>query len=299
MRDQGVVPMSAGRAEPATLYACRRYLIHHRHEPDECGVVFASFQGHESPLRHRATLASCASAGTRSGGTVEAMNERDALAMLPPYVAQRTTVIESGRWHHSTRSPTARRGDPRRPGGRRARPDAVRLAERPARAARPADRRGRRARRGRGDRAAARRSRRARSTSTATRRGRGPRGDRGPRRLRRVRGHAAAPRCSPPRRPARGRAAAHPRRGRERPRRSRTWSTGRPQATALASSVLPLVLAGILTGVAGRARWCGGAAPRRAVVAGSVLTGCPRADRAELARRRRGRLGRPTARCSA
>jgi hypothetical protein len=25
-----------------------RYLLHHRHEPEECGVVFASFKGHHS-----------------------------------------------------------------------------------------------------------------------------------------------------------------------------------------------------------------------------------------------------------
>jgi ketosteroid isomerase-like protein len=40
-----------------------RYLLHHRHEPDECGVVFAPFKGHHSPLRHRPTLASCRSGG--------------------------------------------------------------------------------------------------------------------------------------------------------------------------------------------------------------------------------------------
>jgi uncharacterized membrane protein YraQ (UPF0718 family) len=30
-----------------------RHLLHHRHEPDECGVVFASFKGHHSPLVRR------------------------------------------------------------------------------------------------------------------------------------------------------------------------------------------------------------------------------------------------------
>jgi hypothetical protein len=40
-----------------------RYLRHHRHEPGECGVVFASFKGHQRPLRHRAALASCHSGG--------------------------------------------------------------------------------------------------------------------------------------------------------------------------------------------------------------------------------------------
>jgi hypothetical protein len=40
-----------------------RYLLHHRHQPGECGVVFASFKGHDSPLRHRPTLASCSTGG--------------------------------------------------------------------------------------------------------------------------------------------------------------------------------------------------------------------------------------------
>ncbi len=43
---------------------------------DECGVVFASFKGHESPLRHRATLASCRSGGHAIWWTVEADERR-------------------------------------------------------------------------------------------------------------------------------------------------------------------------------------------------------------------------------
>ena len=70
-----------------------RFLLEHRHEPQECGVVFASFKGHDSPLRHQATLASCRSGGHAIWWTVEALTERDALGMLPPYVAARTTVI--------------------------------------------------------------------------------------------------------------------------------------------------------------------------------------------------------------
>jgi hypothetical protein len=69
-----------------------RYLLHHRHEPDECGVVFASFKGHGSPLRHRSTLASCRSGGHAIWWTVEAASEQDALAQLPVYVAERTTA---------------------------------------------------------------------------------------------------------------------------------------------------------------------------------------------------------------
>jgi hypothetical protein len=66
------------------------YLLHHRHEPHECGVVFASFRGHQSPLRHRSTLASCRSGGHAIWWTVEAATEEDALGLLPFYVAERT-----------------------------------------------------------------------------------------------------------------------------------------------------------------------------------------------------------------
>jgi hypothetical protein len=69
-----------------------RYLLQHRHEPHECGVVFASFKGHESPLRHQATLASCRSGGHAIWWSVEARSEADALELLPYYVAARTTV---------------------------------------------------------------------------------------------------------------------------------------------------------------------------------------------------------------
>jgi hypothetical protein len=68
------------------------YLLHHRHEPNECGVVFAAFRGHQSPLRHRATLASCRSGGHAIWWTVQADSENDALALLPFYVAERTTA---------------------------------------------------------------------------------------------------------------------------------------------------------------------------------------------------------------
>lgn len=69
-----------------------RYLLQHRHEPHECGVVFASFKGLASPLRHRPTLASCRSGGHAIWWTVDADTEEEALGLLPYYVAKRTTV---------------------------------------------------------------------------------------------------------------------------------------------------------------------------------------------------------------
>lgn len=69
-----------------------RYLLEHHHAPEECGVVFASFKGHGSPLRHQMTLASCRSGGHAVWWTVDAASELDALDLLPKYVAARTTV---------------------------------------------------------------------------------------------------------------------------------------------------------------------------------------------------------------
>jgi hypothetical protein len=68
------------------------YLLHHRHTPDECGVVFASFKGRQSPLRHQATLATCRSGGHEIWWAVDAESEKDALGLLPYYVAERTTI---------------------------------------------------------------------------------------------------------------------------------------------------------------------------------------------------------------
>lgn len=70
------------------------FLLHHRHEPGQCGVVFASFRGHDSPLRHRATLASCAFGGHAIWWEVEAASEHEALGLLPFYVAERATATK-------------------------------------------------------------------------------------------------------------------------------------------------------------------------------------------------------------
>ena len=70
-----------------------RYLLQHRHAAEECGVVFASFKGSDSPLRHQATLASCRSGGHAIWWTVETASEQDALRLLPFFVAERTTIV--------------------------------------------------------------------------------------------------------------------------------------------------------------------------------------------------------------
>jgi hypothetical protein len=66
-----------------------RFLIEHRHEARECGVVFAAFSGHRSPLRHQSTLASCKFGNHAIWWSVVADGEAEALALLPAYVAER------------------------------------------------------------------------------------------------------------------------------------------------------------------------------------------------------------------
>ena len=84
--------MDVGPAARCQARSMPRFVLHHRHEAHECGVVFSSFKGHKSPLRRRPTLASCRSGGHAIWWTVEAASEADAIGLLPPYVAERTTA---------------------------------------------------------------------------------------------------------------------------------------------------------------------------------------------------------------
>ena len=54
--------------------------------------MFASFKGHQSPLRHQAALASCRFGGHQIWWAIDAVSEEDGLRLLPFYVAERTTI---------------------------------------------------------------------------------------------------------------------------------------------------------------------------------------------------------------
>ncbi len=83
--------MIRGRVN-GSLCAMPRFLLHHRHEPHECGVAFAAFRGHASPLRHQAALASCLAGGHAIWWSVEAAGPDEALALLPFFIAERATA---------------------------------------------------------------------------------------------------------------------------------------------------------------------------------------------------------------
>ena len=69
------------------------FLLHHRHEAGKCGVAYAAFKGHSSPLRRAHAVSSCAAGGHELWWVVEAASAADALDLLPHYVAERSTVV--------------------------------------------------------------------------------------------------------------------------------------------------------------------------------------------------------------
>lgn len=70
------------------------FLLHHQHQPHECAAAFAAWQGFDSPLRHRTARSSCLTGGHGVWWTVEAADRAGALALLPRFVATRTTPIQ-------------------------------------------------------------------------------------------------------------------------------------------------------------------------------------------------------------
>ena len=71
----------------------KRFLLHNRHRPEECGVTFAAFKGHSSPLRRHETASSCLTGGHEIWWLVDADTTDAALALLPRYVAERSAAI--------------------------------------------------------------------------------------------------------------------------------------------------------------------------------------------------------------
>ena len=68
------------------------FVLSHHHQPEECRFAFAAWKGFDSPLRHQPTVASCIEGTHHTWWQVQASDAAAALAQLPPYVAERTTV---------------------------------------------------------------------------------------------------------------------------------------------------------------------------------------------------------------
>ena len=74
-----------------------RFLLHHRHEPHECGVAFAAWKGHDSALRGQDTFGTCRAGGHEIWWLVDADTAEEALDLVPYFIAQRTTVARIDR----------------------------------------------------------------------------------------------------------------------------------------------------------------------------------------------------------
>jgi hypothetical protein len=85
----------------------KTFVLVHGHAPAECRVAYAAWSGFSSPLRGRSAQSTCARfpparSPEASGGpaqheiwwTVEAQDTATALALLPPYVRERTQARE-------------------------------------------------------------------------------------------------------------------------------------------------------------------------------------------------------------
>jgi hypothetical protein len=70
-----------------------RFLLHHTHAPRECPAAFAAWKGFSSQLRGLPTIGSCLWGRHEIWWELEAASEEEALAHLPPYVAERTQAI--------------------------------------------------------------------------------------------------------------------------------------------------------------------------------------------------------------
>jgi hypothetical protein len=68
------------------------FILHHRHTAQECAVAFAAWRGFDSPLRGGSASATCLAGGHDLWWRVAAADAESALALLPPFVAERTRV---------------------------------------------------------------------------------------------------------------------------------------------------------------------------------------------------------------
>ena len=70
-----------------------QYVLYHRHASADCAASFAAWNGFHSPLRRLPAASTCSVGGHEVWWTVTATDERDARALLPKYVADRSLIV--------------------------------------------------------------------------------------------------------------------------------------------------------------------------------------------------------------
>jgi hypothetical protein len=87
---------SSSRRTSPRVGSRQRYLLDHRHAPEECAAVHASWNGFTGWLRQGVTAAICARSGHGIWWALDAGSDCEALAQLPAPVAARTRAITVG-----------------------------------------------------------------------------------------------------------------------------------------------------------------------------------------------------------
>jgi hypothetical protein len=72
------------------------FVLEHCHEPHECAVAFAAWNGFDSPLRQTTVLCSCRTVDHRLWFVVTATSAESALRQLPRYLAVRAEATDVG-----------------------------------------------------------------------------------------------------------------------------------------------------------------------------------------------------------
>jgi hypothetical protein len=80
-------------SRPRNASGVPAYMLEHRHDATECGRCFAAWKDFTGPLRGTTALATCRRGGHQLWWVVEADDPDAALALLPHYLAQRTTAV--------------------------------------------------------------------------------------------------------------------------------------------------------------------------------------------------------------
>lgn len=86
MRSGGLTTGSARRAPGL-------FLLVHRHAPERCASAWAAWQGHQSALRGTDAACTCMHGGHVVWWEVQAASAKDALALLPDFVARSTRAV--------------------------------------------------------------------------------------------------------------------------------------------------------------------------------------------------------------
>ena len=75
------------------LLSMGRFLLVHKHAPEQCSSAWAAWRGHPSRLHGSDVTCSCVHGGHTIWWDVEAPSAEEALALLPGYVGRSTSVV--------------------------------------------------------------------------------------------------------------------------------------------------------------------------------------------------------------